>query len=75
VSVDGVGVSPLRAWGGQLVRVAAGQHQIEQRLIPWDAVLGMLVSIASLAVVVGLLRRGRRGPRAAQRRQSGPETR
>jgi hypothetical protein len=51
VTVDGVGVAPMRAWGGQLVPVSDGAHTIEQHLTPWDAGLGALVSFGSLLVI------------------------
>ena len=51
VSVDGVGVTPQRAWGGQLVPVPAGAHAVEERLVPWDAGLGALLSIGSLTII------------------------
>jgi hypothetical protein len=65
VTVDGSSVTPERAWGGQLVPVSAGAHTIEQHLVPWDAALGALISLASI-IAVGAWTLGRR--RRLQRR-------
>jgi hypothetical protein len=62
VSVDGAGVAPLRAWGGQLVPVAAGSHVIVARLRPWDAGLGALISVGTLLAVAAWAWRRRRRP-------------
>lgn len=68
VQVDGATVTPFRAAAGQLVPVASGRHVIEQRLVPWDAFLGLGAGILAL-VVAGIwllaLRRRRAGESAA----------
>jgi hypothetical protein len=51
VTVDGKSVTPARAWSGQLVAVTAGLHTIEEHLVPWDAFLGVLVSLVSLSAI------------------------
>jgi 4-amino-4-deoxy-L-arabinose transferase-like glycosyltransferase len=53
VSVDGMPVTPLRAWGAQLVPVTAGSHRIEEQFVPWDAGLGLVIGIGAL-VLAGL---------------------
>lgn len=50
LEVDGAAVTPFQAAAGQLVPVAGGRHVIEQRLVPWDAFLGLGAGI--LAVLV-----------------------
>lgn len=66
VEVDGAAVTPLRAEAGQLVPVTAGRHVMEERLVPWDALLGLVAGILALLVAgLGLLwRRHRRASRA-----------
>ncbi len=70
VEVDGAGVTPLRAAAGQLVPVGGGRHVVEQRLVPWDALLGLAAGLLALAVASAwLMVRGRR--RAARDRGPG----
>ncbi|HEY7450905.1 MAG TPA: hypothetical protein VIA02_00110, partial [Candidatus Limnocylindria bacterium] len=40
----------VEAFSGQLVPVTAGEHVIEQRLRPWDAALGAVITGATLMV-------------------------
>jgi hypothetical protein len=54
VQVDGASVTTLRAVGGQLVPVTAGPHVVEERLVPWDAFLGLGAGFAAVAAI-GLL--------------------
>jgi hypothetical protein len=61
-TVDGASVLSERLWGGQLVPVSAGAHTIEQRFVPWDAGLGLLITFATaLAICLWAWRRRRRG--------------
>ena len=53
LSVDGAPVEALRALGGQLIPVSAGQHEIRQDFVPWDALLGLTIGL--IAIVVALL--------------------
>ena len=79
-TVDGVGVSTRRALGGQLVRVSAGSHVIDQRLVAWDAGLGLALGLITVfvtgALISGALRPSRyrhfrgRGRRADSIRSS-----
>jgi hypothetical protein len=55
VTVDGVEVPVYRAFSGQLVPVTAGEHVIEQRLRPWDAALGAVITGATLMVLATFL--------------------
>jgi hypothetical protein len=59
-TVDGVRVTPARAIGGTLVPVAAGTHRIELTLVPWDALLGLVIGILALAAALVWVARGRR---------------
>jgi hypothetical protein len=47
-TVDGVETPAYRALGGQLVFVLPGTHLIQQRLVPWDAGLGLGIGLATL---------------------------
>ena len=51
VTVDGQAVTPYRAWGGQLLPVAAGTHAIVEHFYPWDAAIGAAISGTALLVV------------------------
>ena len=55
VSVDGESVDTYRAWGGQLVPVTAGTHSIEQRFVPLDVLLGLLLTVCGLIVAIGVV--------------------
>ena len=75
-TIDGQTVPTYRAMAGTLVRVPAGQHQIEQDLVPWDAGLGLLAGMVAVAIAVAWCLRGsqlwsRRRPRtrASSRRR------
>jgi hypothetical protein len=57
-TLDGVGVAPSRAFGGQLVHVSAGRHVISQTLTAWDAALGFVIGLVTL-VVTGIWASGR----------------
>src|SRR5207247_1190064 len=50
VTVDGHGIAPYQALGGELIPVQAGRHVIEERLVPWDAGLGLAIGFMGLAV-------------------------
>jgi len=54
--VDGVPTDPLRGLAGQLVSVGAGQHAVTQRLVPWEAMLGLGVGILGLSVAIAWMR-------------------
>jgi hypothetical protein len=49
-TVDGVGVPVSRAFGGQLVHVDAGRHVIRQWLLPWEALIGLVMGVAALGL-------------------------
>ncbi len=51
VTVDGTGATPLRAFGGQLVRLSPGHHVVEEHLFLVDVVLGGAVSAAMLTLL------------------------
>jgi hypothetical protein len=55
--VDGVPTDSLRGLAGQLVPVGAGHHVVTQRLVPWEAMLGLGVGILGLSVAVAWMRR------------------
>ena len=63
-TVDGVGSSAARALGGQLVHVVAGRHLIRQWLLPWEALIGLVLGVAALAIT-GIALRGSRAIRLA----------
>jgi hypothetical protein len=54
-SVDGRGVNAYSAMAGQLVPVPAGRHTLVQRLVPWDAGLGLLAGLLALALALAWL--------------------
>jgi hypothetical protein len=54
VKVDGGNVTPFRAAAGQLIPVSVGRHVINERLVPWDALLGLGAGFAAI-VAIGLL--------------------
>jgi hypothetical protein len=58
-AVDGTRTEALQALGGQLVPVPAGRHEITQALVPWDALAGLVVGIAGLAIALAWAWRGR----------------
>lgn len=67
-TVDGEPATALRAAAGRLVPVPAGRHRVEERLVPWDALLGLAAGLAALALVAaGLVvdRRRRARPGSA----------
>ncbi len=65
VTVDGLGQKPVRALAGQIVPVHAGLHVVEQRLVPWDAWVGLAISLLTLVVVAVWLYRDRQARRNA----------
>jgi hypothetical protein len=71
VTVDGTSVTPERVWGGQLVAVSAGAHTIEQHFVPWDAGLGLLITLATALVIGGWALRRRRNDQGQQRSTPG----
>jgi hypothetical protein len=60
VEVDGQAVTPLRALAGQLVPVTAGQHEIVETLVPWEALVGVGLGFGALLVAAGWLLWSRR---------------
>jgi hypothetical protein len=58
-TVDGQSVETLEALGGQLVRVGAGTHVVEQSLVPLDAMAGLVIGLLVLAAACAWARRGR----------------
>jgi len=48
VKIDGQPVPALEAWSGQMVEVGQGRHTITEDLIPWDAWLGLGISVGTL---------------------------
>jgi hypothetical protein len=62
-TVDGVAVPTYRAMAGTLVRVPAGRHRIDQTLVPWDAIVGLLAGLLALLVALTWCLR-RRSPKA-----------
>ncbi len=63
-SVGGRVVETQRLWSGMLVPVPAGIHEVDVRLIPLDAIVGALLSIACLmaiGVAVAQSQRRKRG--------------
>jgi len=63
VVIDGQAVPTYRALGGQLVPIQAGNHTIEQRFVPWDVLIGLALTIGSLAfgcIALWSIRRRRR---------------
>ena len=50
--VDGRAVAVHRAWGGQLIPVPAGRHVVDQRLWPWEALVGLLAGFVALLVAL-----------------------
>jgi hypothetical protein len=63
-TVDGVGVPVAQAMGGQLIHVDAGRHVIRQWLLPWEAILGLVIGVATLGFAA-LWLRGSRAIRSA----------
>jgi hypothetical protein len=63
-TVDGEVAPAFRAMAGQLVRVTAGQHVIEQSLVPFDALTGLVLAVVVLIIAGAWIRRGSRGQRA-----------
>ena len=59
LSVDGAPVEALRALGGQLIPVRAGQHEIRQDFVPWDALLGLAIGLIAIGVALLWVWRGR----------------
>jgi hypothetical protein len=59
-TVDGVTTTPARAIGGTLVPVTAGAHRVELALVPWDALLGLVIGLVALAAALAWVARGRR---------------
>lgn len=59
-TVDGAGVSTLRALGGTLVPVTAGTHRVELSLVPWDAFLGLAIGAVGVVIALAWVARGRR---------------
>lgn len=47
-TVDGSPAAIASADGGQLVELPAGRHELELRLVPWDALLGAGIGLAVL---------------------------
>jgi hypothetical protein len=60
VTVDGTGVTPLRALGGQFVPLSAGHHVVEEHLFLVDVLLGALVSAATLTLLAAWFALARR---------------
>ncbi len=58
--VDGQGVTALRALGGQLIPVTAGHHEIQQALVPWEVLIGLLAAVVAIALGVAWCLLGRR---------------
>ena len=58
-TVDGSPVQTYRALGGQLIFVGAGQHVIEQSMVPWDVGLGLLVGVGTVLAALLWARRRR----------------
>ena len=58
-TVDGAGASVARALGGQLVHVEAGRHVIRQWLLPWEALIGLVLGVVVLTMT-GIALRGSR---------------
>jgi hypothetical protein len=63
-TVDGAGVPVGRVLGGQLIHVDAGRHVIRQWLLPWEALIGLVLGVAALAMT-GIALRGSRAIRLA----------
>jgi hypothetical protein len=51
VTLDGDPVTPYSALGGQLVPVSAGQHTVDEQMVPWDAAIGAVISGSSLLLI------------------------
>lgn len=68
VTVDGRPVTSLSGLGGHLVPVSAGRHVIEERLVPWDALVGLAIGVAT---ALGLAIWASRAGLAAKRTMSG----
>jgi hypothetical protein len=49
-TVDGNGIVVARALGGQLVHVEAGRHVIRQWLLPWEALVGLVLGVLTLGM-------------------------
>jgi hypothetical protein len=49
-TIDGSTTPVVRALGGQLLPVQAGRHVVSQRLLPWDALVGLVLGVAALAI-------------------------
>ena len=49
-TVDGSTTPVVRALGGQLLPVRPGRHAISQRLLPWDALIGLVLGAAALGM-------------------------
>ena len=62
-TIDGVAVPTYQAMAGTLLRVPAGRHQVDQTLVPWDALVGLLAGLVALVVALAWCLR-RRSPRA-----------
>ena len=67
ITVDGAPVEAVRAFGGQLVPIGAGVHEIRQDFVPWDALIGLAIGLVALAIGLVWVWRGRpvTPPRAA----------
>jgi hypothetical protein len=63
-TVDGGDVPVARALGGQLVHVDAGRHVIRQWLLPWEALVGLVLGVAALGMA-GIWLGGSRAVRSA----------
>lgn len=71
-TVDSVAQEPARALGGQLVRVGAGRHRIDQALDPWEARLGLAAGVAAVVAVAAFLLAMRLRSRGRLRRERQP---
>jgi hypothetical protein len=60
MTLDGEAVTPLRALGGQLIRLPAGNHVVEEHLFLVDVLLGAVVSAATLTILAAWFVRARR---------------
>jgi hypothetical protein len=52
VRVDGRDVEVHRAMGGQLVAVAGGRHEISQRLVPVEAIAGLVLGLVAAGIAL-----------------------